>query len=302
MTASTPRDRILSRLRTTLAREELRFPPRDPEPLLPEARMSVTAAAGGAPELIALFRSRLAALHGTSEYTSTPAAARLALINRLMAWHDEENGAVKGARPVTGQEKMVLSWGADALPVEYLAESLADIGFTLVAPETLFTKEDRENVRHIRYGLTGVEAAFATTASILVASARDQARSASLLPHRHLALIPVTRLFATMEAWMAEFAMGDLDRYVRAHANLTLISGPSSSGDIEMRLTLGVHGPRHLHVILFDDIPPDDIPSDVIPSGAIPFGDIPYDDISSGDIPHGGAPSEQEPPWQPLLS
>jgi L-lactate dehydrogenase complex protein LldG len=35
-------------------------------------------------------------------------------------------------------------------------------------------------------------------------------------------------------------------------SNLTLISGPSRTADIELTLTLGVHGPREIHVVLID--------------------------------------------------
>jgi L-lactate dehydrogenase complex protein LldG len=35
-----------------------------------------------------------------------------------------------------------------------------------------------------------------------------------------------------------------------AGSNVVLVAGPSRTADIEMTLTHGVHGPKHVHVIL----------------------------------------------------
>ncbi len=244
---------ILGNLRASLARRDLRFPAANPPELTSATRMAVTAAPGGAPELAARFAAELVELHGSCVIVGSPAEARLALINRILDWRNEDEAAAKGMRIETGQERMVLGWANDSLPLEYVAESLADMGMHLVTPTTLVTKESREAVRHIRYGVTGAEAAFAATGSLLLSSAPNALRSAGLLPLRHIALVPFTRLFANVEAWLAEMRLGDLAGWMRSQPNVTLVTGPSKSADIEMILTLGVHGPKFVHVILFDD-------------------------------------------------
>lgn len=248
------RDEILSRIRVILSRPDLPFPPADAPPLTAEERMTVTAAEGDSAELARRFGAELAALYGTFEILDSPIEARLALVNRLNDWAAEEEAARKGPKLETGQERTVLSWAADELPVGGLEETLADVGWTLLAPQELRSPESREAVRFIRYGLTGVEAAFAATGSLLVVSGAGRSRSASLLPLRHIALVPFSRLYPTVEAWLAERRMqGDLVDLLRQHAGWNMITGPSKSADIEFNLTLGVHGPKFVHAILFRD-------------------------------------------------
>lgn len=249
------RDEILTRIRTILERPDLPFPPRNTPPLMAEERMTVTHAEGTKRQLAERFGQELTKLYGSYEILDSAIEVRLALINRLNDWTAEEEAARKGPKPdLHGQERMVLSWAPDKLPVEGLREVLADTGWNLVAPSQLTTPEALETVRFIRFGLTSVEAAFAATGSMLVVAGPGQSRSASLLPFRHVAIIPFSRLYPTIESWLAERrAAGELIDLLRSRAGWNLITGPSKSGDIEMNLTLGVHGPKFVHAILFDD-------------------------------------------------
>lgn len=246
------RDEILQRLRSTLERPDLPFPPSAAPPLAATARLTVTSADGNKLALAQRFGAELVTLHGSYQIVESMAEARMALINQLLTWKTEEEESRKGQRLVTRQENSVLSWAPDALPVTGVAEALKDMGVQLVVPTDLRSAESREAVRFIRIGITGVEAAFASTGSILVASGAATNRVASLLPFRHIALIPVERLYPTIESWLQKQRAGDtLVDFLRGHANVALISGPSKSADIEMNLTLGVHGPKFVHAILF---------------------------------------------------
>jgi L-lactate dehydrogenase complex protein LldG len=250
----TTRDEILNRIRVILSRPDLPFPPADAPPLAADERMAVTSAEGDERELALRFGAELARLYGTYEVLDSAVEARLALVNRLTEWEEEGQAARKGPSLSTGQERMVLTWHPDQLPVPGLAEMMEDVGWRLVTPTNLATPESREAVRFIRFGLTGVEAAFAATGSMLLPSAPGQSRVASLLPLRHVALIPFSRLHPTVEAWLAlRREAGDLAAQLRGRAAWHMITGPSKSGDIEMNLTLGVHGPKFVHAILFAD-------------------------------------------------
>jgi L-lactate dehydrogenase complex protein LldG len=248
----TARDEILSKIRDNLAHPDLRFPHAQAAPLTPATRMTVTHAEGDKLALAQRFGAELQKLHGSYQVVESPAEARMALISQLLVWQSAEEQARKGQRLETRQENSVLSWQPDALPIIGIDDALKDLGFQLVAPTTLRSAESREAIRFIRFGITGVEAAFASTGSLIVPSGPATHRIASLLPFRHIALVPLPRLYPTMESWLQEQReAGTLVDFFRKHANLVMISGPSKSADIEMNLTLGVHGPKFVHVILF---------------------------------------------------
>jgi L-lactate utilization protein LutC len=95
-------------------------------------------------------------------------------------------------------------------------------------------------------GITGVLHAVAETGSIVMASGPHDPRSLSLLPPMHIAVIERGQLLADLFDLFTEF---EVDK-ARLPACLSLITGPSKTGDIELTLVTGVHGPGELHVIV----------------------------------------------------
>jgi L-lactate dehydrogenase complex protein LldG len=96
-------------------------------------------------------------------------------------------------------------------------------------------------------GVTGATAAIATTGTVVLRSDTTGSRSASLLPPVHLCVLAASRVVATSTDVLAGLGATIMP------SNLVLITGPSRSGDIEQIITVGVHGPPIVEVVLLRD-------------------------------------------------
>ena len=131
----------------------------------------------------------------------------------------------------------ILSWEADHLPEGLLKELLASgIQVNRVGEKTM-----QENCL-IRAGITGATAAIAETGTLLILGGVGQPLTASLLPEIHIAVVREKDIFRNLTQVIS------MDAVKQASAGV-LVSGPSRTADIEMTLTIGVHGPGKLHVI-----------------------------------------------------
>ncbi len=101
----------------------------------------------------------------------------------------------------------------------------------------------RSDDADVKAGITGAMSAIAETGTLVIASGTGKPLTASLLPEIHIVVIRSSQILETLEEAMR------LDE-IRSAASTVLISGPSRTADIEMTLTIGVHGPRELHVFM----------------------------------------------------
>lgn len=104
-----------------------------------------------------------------------------------------------------------------------------------------------EYINEVQVGITAVLAGIAETGSLVVCGGQGRSLRASLLPEIHVAVLYASQLVASPEKAFRLPAVAGSPAAV-------LVTGPSRTADIEMTLTIGVHGPAELHVFLVDDV------------------------------------------------
>lgn len=94
-------------------------------------------------------------------------------------------------------------------------------------------------------GITAIDGGVAETGTLVVRSRSGQGRAVSLLPPLHVGILRRGDIV---------FELGELFDRIAADppSALTLITGPSRTGDIELVLTVGVHGPGELCLLVVD--------------------------------------------------
>jgi L-lactate utilization protein LutC len=82
-------------------------------------------------------------------------------------------------------------------------------------------------------------------------SAPGRERLASLLPPVHVAIVDSSQILPDL---FDLFARLETSGTAALASNLVLITGPSKTGDIELKLTTGVHGPGQWHVVIIREV------------------------------------------------
>ncbi|WP_298816913.1 LutC/YkgG family protein [Chloroflexus sp.] len=228
------RDQILANLRTSLnanrpwlLNEASRAPHEPPPFVLPPEN-----------DLAAQFAAELTKLEGKA-YRVPNADEALAVIDRLI----EET-----------QASSIISWDLDQIGLPGLAELLTARGITLA--DTTARGEERkarlQALEPIPLCISGVELAIAESGSLLLRHGPGKPRIASLLAPCHIAIVFAHQLVRGLGEALSLLAQRYGDEVFGPTSNLTFITGPSRTADIEMTLSLGIHGPPQIHVIIVE--------------------------------------------------
>lgn len=149
---------------------------------------------------------------------------------------EESSAAAVRARVtdlVRGQP--TLAWDPEHLPY--------GVGEVLADAELIPASADLAIRATAAVGLTGCDGAIAATGALVLGSRAGRPRTASLLPPLHVAVLRPEQL-------VPELVDAVTPELLASCSTLNLVAGPSRTADIELTLTLGVHGPRRVLVVI----------------------------------------------------
>jgi L-lactate dehydrogenase complex protein LldG len=146
------------------------------------------------------------------------------------------------------QTETIIGWNAPVISETGLSERLESAGVEFIS-----NGEHRSEAEFINkainagIGITAVDYALADTGTLVLITGAGRARSVSLLPPVHVAILKPQQIIAGLDELIPRLNTS-ADRDLASA--ITFITGPSRTADIELTLVIGVHGPQELHIIL----------------------------------------------------
>ena len=141
--------------------------------------------------------------------------------------------------------ELLVRWDVDELEELEVDEPLGEAGTEVVVWRDL--ADFREVAGKADIGLSTAEWAIAETGTLVLEGGPGKGRTVTLLPPTYVAVVPVERLLRTVPEAVEKYDGGEAGELP---ASVCFHTGPSRSGDIEMSLFIGMHGPGDVHVIL----------------------------------------------------
>lgn len=107
-----------------------------------------------------------------------------------------------------------------------------------------------DNILDAKIGITGCEFLVARLGTVVVSSLHNPGRKLVAYPEVHIVLGYTSQLVPDLKQ-----ALGAIKRKYRDNypSQVSMITGPSRTADIEKTLVMGAHGPRELYVFLIDN-------------------------------------------------
>jgi len=171
---------------------------------------------------------------------------------------------VRNQDPEWGDKKRVAVWKHSLIEDLNLSNTLAgqnvpvyvsEFGDTQAEETSREKKREwlRKKIIDSYIGITSADFCMADTATLVMRTRPGQARSVSLVPSIHIAVIRLDQIIADLKELYA-LIKGDSEVKKEGLTNcMTFISGPSKTADVEATMVHGAHGPREVYIYVITD-------------------------------------------------
>lgn len=152
---------------------------------------------------------------------------------------ENEKAVIENMLTIAEQQKWTNLYSVDESVLSMLQNS------------TLKLESKAEQFNDLKVGITRCDYLIARFGSVMVSSALSSGRRMFVYPETHIVIAKasqvVTELKDALHGMKTKYA-GNLP------SQITVITGPSRTADIEKTLVMGAHGPKELFVFMIDDL------------------------------------------------
>ena len=235
--AGASREAFMAGIRSALGRARTKVPSQ----ALPDVDESIVRLAGAEDDLVGMFEQRAQEVGMVVHRLRQDQR-----IDKIKALLDEH-----GARRVVvnvgeGVERGKRGSGRNRSLGE-LGQHLADAGYKLIE---IGGREGLDRQFDADAGITDVQAALSETGTMICTSSSMHSRGPSLVPQLHIAIVRHHDILPDMiDYWQRLKGLAHTD----LPSSISFITGPSKTADIENILITGVHGPKHVHILIVEE-------------------------------------------------
>jgi L-lactate dehydrogenase complex protein LldG len=172
----------------------------------------------------------------------------------------EIRAIVARTEPEWDHQRGIMVWDAPLLEELGVAGALTERGMGFYrapgAEERIDAARRAKFYRQLgeaRIGITTADFCVADTATLVLRNRPGQPAAVSLVPSVHVAVVREAQMLPDFNALYERLDKERKEDPAALPGRMILISGPSKTGDIELVMVHGAHGPRVLHLIVIRD-------------------------------------------------
>ncbi len=143
--------------------------------------------------------------------------------------------------------KSFIAWETSLIKKLKVTEHLTSNGLRIIK------SQDKKQIERADIGISEVDYAIADSGTLVLFSNPNKPRLVSLITPIHVAILDLKKIVRNIFDLfqILSYTSGDESHSKGRVSCITFVTGPSRTADIELNLTLGVHGPKELHILIY---------------------------------------------------